>query len=78
MIIHRSKKLIKLLQDRLLPQAKQTLSSSQMAYRTGGVDFITILNNLLTLQENELELEGEIVKHEKQITEIEEALGIFL
>ncbi|MDF1828053.1 MAG: TolC family protein [Legionellaceae bacterium] len=78
LIIHRSKKLIKLLRDRLLPQAKQTLASSQMAYRTGGVDFITMLNNLLTLQENELELEGEIVKHEKQITEIEEALGIFL
>lgn len=78
LIIHRTKKLIKLLQDRLLPQAKQTLASSQIAYRAGGVDFITMLNNLLTLQDNELELEAEIVKHEKQITEIEEALGIFL
>ncbi|MDF1683207.1 MAG: TolC family protein [Legionellaceae bacterium] len=78
LIIHRTNKLIKLLQNNLLPQAKKTLESSQIAYRTGGVDFLTMLNNLLTLQENELELEGEIVKHEKQITEIEEALGIFL
>ena len=59
-------------------QAKETFASSQIAYRTGGVDFLTMLNNLLTLQENELELEGEIIKHEKQITEIEEAIGIFL
>jgi len=78
LIIHRTNKLIKLLENSLLPQAKETLASSQVAYRTGGVDFLTILNNLLTLQENELELEGEIVKHEKQITEIEEVLGIFL
>jgi|TARA_R110000868_G_scaffold18380_2_gene80966 cobalt-zinc-cadmium efflux system outer membrane protein len=78
LIIHRTNKLIKLLESSLLPQAKEALTSSQVAYRTGGVDFLTMLNNLLTLQENEVELEGEIVKHEKQITEIEEVLGIFL
>lgn len=78
LIIHRTNKLIQLLQGSLLPQAKETFNSSQAAYRTGGVDFLTMLNNLLTLQENELELEREIIKHEQQITEIEEVLGIFL
>lgn len=78
LIIHRTNKLIKLLQGSLLPQAKKTFMSSQLAYRTGNVDFYTMLNNLLTLQQNEIELEAEIIHHEKQITEIEEALGIFL
>jgi len=78
LIIHRTNKLIKLLKASLLPQAKETFLSSQAAYSSGAVDFLTTLNNLLTLQENEIELEGEIIKHEKQITEIEEALGIFL
>ena len=78
LIIHRTNKLMKLLKESLIPQGKKTFITSQAAYRTGGVDFLTMLNNLLTLQENELEFEGEVINHEKQITEIEEALGIFL
>jgi outer membrane protein, heavy metal efflux system len=78
LVIHRTNKLIKLLQGSLLPQAKETFASSQIAYRTGGIDFLTMLNNLLTLQQNEIELEAEVINHEKQITEIEEVLGIFL
>lgn len=78
LIIHRTNKLMGLLKDSLIPQGKETLTASLAAYRTGGVDFLTMLNNLLTLQENEIELESEIINHEKQITEIEEALGIFL
>ena len=51
---------------------------SQKAYGVGKVDFLTLLNNLFTLQENELELQGEIVEHEKAITQIEETTGIDL
>jgi len=40
--------------------------------------FLTLLNNLLTLQDNELELQREIVQHEKAITQLEEITGVCL
>lgn len=74
----RSAQLINLIQNTIIPQATLTFSSSQSNYGVGKVDFLTLLNNLLTLQENELELENEIVQHEKAITQIEETTGVFL
>ncbi|MBI2791811.1 MAG: TolC family protein [Gammaproteobacteria bacterium] len=74
----RSAQLIHLIQDTLIPQATLTFSSSQSNYSVGKVDFLTLLNNLLMLQENELELQNEIVQHEKAITQIEETTGVFL
>ncbi len=37
-----------------------------------------MLNNLLTLQENELEWHGELAEHEKAIAQIEETTGMYL
>lgn len=74
----RSSQLIQLIQNTIIPQATLTFTSSQSNYGVGKVDFLTLLNNLLTLQENELELQNEIVQHEKAITEIEETTGTFL
>jgi outer membrane protein TolC len=78
LLVQRSSQLIQLIQYSIIPQASLTFTSSQATYGVGRVDFLTVLNNLLTLQENELELEGEIVQHEKAITQIEESTGTFL
>jgi outer membrane protein TolC len=78
LLAKRSEQLIHLVQNTIIPQASLTFTSSQATYGVGKVDFLTLLNNLLTLQENELELQSEIVQHEKAITQIEETTGTYL
>ena len=64
--------------DAIIPQATLALQASQAGYGLGKVDFLTLLNSLLTLQESELELHGEIVAHEKALARLEEVTGGFL
>ena len=76
LLVQRSDRLIDLIKNTIIPQAKLTFTSSRENYGVGKIDFMTILNNLLTLQDNELELQGEIVQHEKAIAQIEEITGV--
>lgn len=71
----RSARLIELIQDSIIPLAALTFNSSKANYGVGKVDFLTFLNNLLTLQENEIELHNELANHEKAVTMIEEITG---
>lgn len=71
----RAERLINIVGDAILPQATLALQSAQAGYSIGKVDFLTLLNNLLTLQENELELHGEMVAHEKAVARLEELTG---
>lgn len=71
----RSAELVALLQDAIIPQARLTLASAQASYAVGKVDFLTLLNSLLTLQENEIELHGEMVEHEKALARLEAIVG---
>ncbi|MGH8515014.1 MAG: TolC family protein, partial [Gammaproteobacteria bacterium] len=71
----RSEELVAILEGAINPQARLTLASAQAGYGVGKVDFLTLLNSLLTLQESELELHGEIVEHEKALARIEEIIG---
>jgi outer membrane protein TolC len=73
--VQRAEQLVAILQDAIIPQATLTLESAQAGYAVGSVDFLTLLNSLLTLQENELELHGEMVEHEKAVARLEEILG---
>ncbi len=73
--IERAEQLVKLLDGAIIPQARATLASAKAGYAVGRVDFLTLLNSLLTLQDNELELHAEIVEHEKAVARLEEILG---
>jgi outer membrane protein TolC len=73
--INRAEELIALLSDAIIPQAQFTLDSAKAAYSVGQVDFLTLLNSLLTLQESELELQAEIAEHEKSRARLEEIIG---
>jgi outer membrane protein TolC len=73
--VQRAAKLVALFTDAIIPQARLTLESAQAGYAVGKVDFLTLLSSLLTLQENELELHGEIVEHEKALARLEEVIG---
>jgi outer membrane protein TolC len=71
----RAEELIAILQDAIIPQARLTLASAQAGYGVGRVDFLTLLNSLLTLQENEIELHGETFEYEKALAKLEETIG---
>lgn len=73
--VQRAERLVSLLKDAIIPQANLALRSSEAGYAVGKVDFLTLLNSLLTLQESELELHGEMVAHEKAIARLEEITG---
>ena len=73
--VQRAAKLMALLTDAIIPQARLTLESAQAGYAVGKVDFLTLLSSLLTLQENELELHGEIIEHEKALARLAEIIG---
>jgi len=71
----RAERLVTILRDAIIPQATMALQASQAGYGVGKVDFLTLLNSLLTLQESELELHGEMVAHEKALARLEEVTG---
>lgn len=71
----RAERLITILRDAIIPQATLALQAAQAGYGVGKVDFLTLLNSLLTLQESQLELHGEMVNHEKALARLEAATG---
>lgn len=72
----RAELLIRLLRDAIIPQSRLTLASAQASYAVGRVDFLTLLNSLLTLQENELEFHSELVEHNKALARLEGIIGV--
>ncbi|MCC7259277.1 MAG: TolC family protein [Gammaproteobacteria bacterium] len=73
--IDRAGKVIRLLDNAIIPQAALTLAAARSGYNVGRVDFLTLLNSLFTLQENELELYSETAEHEKARARLEEIIG---
>jgi outer membrane protein, heavy metal efflux system len=71
----RAERLITILRDAIIPQATLGLQAAQAGYAVGKVDFLTLLNSLLTLQDSQLELHSEIVNHEKALARLEAATG---
>ena len=71
----RAERLITILRDAIIPQATLGLQAAQAGYAVGKVDFLTLLNSLLTLQDSQLELRSEIVNHEKALARLEAVTG---
>ena len=71
----RAERLITILRDAVIPQATLGLQAAQAGYAVGKVDFLTLLNSLLTLQDSQLELHGEMVNHERAIARLEAVTG---
>jgi outer membrane protein TolC len=74
--VERAERLIRLLRDAIIPQGGLALESSIAGYSVGNVDFLTMLDNLLKLQRDEIDLHQERTAHEIAITRLEEAVGI--
>jgi cobalt-zinc-cadmium efflux system outer membrane protein len=69
-------KLVKLYGTGIVPQASLSLESAISGYEVGKVDFLTLLNNLITLLNYELKYYEELVSFEKALARLEEVVGV--
>lgn len=73
--IEQNSHLLNLYQDGIIPQSHHTLDSSLASYQVGTVDFLTLVTNLLTLYNAELEYYRILVNYEKNLANLELAVG---
>lgn len=73
-----SVRLARLYQQTVLPQARLALESSTAAYRTGSVDFLSVLTNFGTVLEYEMTYFDELVSYHTAVSRLEEMTGLAL
>jgi outer membrane protein TolC len=66
---------LKLIQKGILPQARQSLESAMVGYSVDKVDFLTLLNNQLTLFKWEIKYHRELTSYEKNLAALENMVG---
>ena len=71
-------KLLNLYQTGIIPQSSLSLESAISGYQVGDIDFLTLLDNLITLFNFELEYYGQLTSYHKALTRIEEIAAIDL
>ncbi|MCX5884531.1 MAG: TolC family protein [Proteobacteria bacterium] len=59
----------------IIPQARQSLDSAIAGYRVNKVDFLTLLDNRLTLYNYEVFYQQTLADYEKNLAELEEVTG---
>ena len=74
-IAEQSLKSIKLYQNAILPQAKLTVESALAAYQVNRVDFLTLLDNQMTVFDYETNLISAIANYNKALAEIDLLVG---
>jgi outer membrane protein TolC len=70
-----SLKSIRLYQTAILPQARLTVESAQAAYRVNRLDFMTLLDNQMTVFNYEINLVAAIAAYNKALAEIDLLTG---
>lgn len=59
----------------MLPQAEQSLASALSGYRVDKVDFLTLLDNHMTLLNFEIAYYRHVIAHEKRVADLEAVVG---
>jgi outer membrane protein TolC len=73
--IERYEEEIELFKTGLIPQASLSLESAIAGYKVNKVDFLTLLNNLITLYNYKIKYYEAITNHEKRLAELEAIIG---
>jgi outer membrane protein TolC len=76
--IQATEQLLKLYSQGVKPQSSLTLESSINSYKTGGVDFLSVLSNFEAVIDAELDYHLQVTNHEKALARLEEATGLKL
>lgn len=69
-------RLVALYETAVLPQAELSLRSAVAAYQVGKVDFLTLLNNLTVVLENQIRYHEELTNFDKAVAQLEEVAGL--
>jgi cobalt-zinc-cadmium efflux system outer membrane protein len=73
--LNRYQEQIELYQTAILPQARQSLESAQSGYQVGKVDFMTLLDNQMTLYNYEIAYYRALSSYFQTVTKLEETVG---
>ncbi|GJL78875.1 MAG: RND transporter [Nitrospinaceae bacterium] len=71
----KSSETLKLIKTAILPQARQSLESALAGYGVDKVDFLTLLNNQVTLLDWEIKYHRELTDYEQTLAELEQTVG---
>jgi len=71
-----SEKLMELYSGGIIPQSSLSLESAISGYHVGDIDFLTLLSNLITLFNFELEYYNQLTMYQKALVRIEEITGL--
>ncbi|MDE2999977.1 MAG: TolC family protein [Gemmatimonadota bacterium] len=64
-----------LFRSAILPQAQQSLESAMAGYQVDKVDFLTLLNNQVSLLQFEIEYYRHVIEREKELAKLEAIVG---
>lgn len=78
LIARTSERLLELYESGLIPQSSLSLESALAGYEVGTVDFLTLINNLMTLLSFEMQYYEEIAKHEQALARLEPLVAMEL
>lgn len=67
--------LLKLIKAAIIPQARQSLESAIAGYNVNKVDFLTLLDNQITLLNWEIKYHKELTSYEKNLAKLEQVVG---
>jgi outer membrane protein, heavy metal efflux system len=72
---HQGSTTLQLIEQGILPQARQSLESALVGYSVDKVDFLTLLDNQLTLFNWQIKYHRELTDYEKNLAFIEQSTG---
>jgi cobalt-zinc-cadmium efflux system outer membrane protein len=78
LIAKTSENLIELFQEGIIPQSTSSLESAIAGYQVGNIDFLTLLDNLVTLFNFELSYYTHLTNYQKALARIEEIIDVDL
>lgn len=71
-----SERLLSLYQAGIIPQSSLALESSLAGYEVGNVDFLTLMNNFMTVQTYEMQYYEELAKHAQAVARLEALVAV--
>lgn len=78
LIAKTSERLLALFESGVIPQSSLSLESALAGYEVGSVDFLTLINNLVTLLTFEMQYYEELARHEQALARLEPIVGMQL
>ncbi|HID93766.1 MAG TPA: TolC family protein [bacterium (Candidatus Stahlbacteria)] len=69
---------VNLFKTTIIPQAEQALKSATIAYKTGKIDFLTLINSERTLINAKLKYYKTLVEHGENLANLERVVGVTL